>query len=388
MILVVVLTATNLTVARLPAMPSADGKYISVRGKEIHYTEQPGGGTPVVMLHGLPGTHKDFDPVVGQLPGRHVIAIDRPGFGWSKGGWLAYQDQIDAVHDMLTQLKLAPAILVGHSFGGALALGIARRYPQDVAKMVLVAPGAGGMRSKLPDLFNARYVQFSQLPVVGTVVDVVANNVIKRVAATSGAKRAFDPAPLDPSYEQRLLSVSMSPGNLAAFASDQLQFNETSQWLDENVPQIRVPSVIIGAQEDKLVGIDQVRRLAGALPGASLITVDGGHMILVQPPGCGGHRGARRAAPLGDRLEVFLRRAPQLNDSRGADRDGQQAATDRGQQNRHAHRQIPLPREEVDGRQVGVLHDEHQQHDQDHEPEDQRRPQRRGAGELDRRLRP
>ena len=51
------------------------------------------------MIHGQPGSHQDFDPVVAELPGLHLISIDRPGFGWSKGGWLPYQEQIDVVHE-------------------------------------------------------------------------------------------------------------------------------------------------------------------------------------------------------------------------------------------------------------------------------------------------
>ena len=180
---------------------------------------------------------------------------------------------------MLTQLRLSPAIVVGHSFGGTLALGLARRYPQDVAKMVLVAPAAGGARSKTMDLFNAHYVRFSQVPVIRTINDLVAGNVIRRVAATSGAGHAFEPKSVDPAYERRLLSVSMTPGNLMAFASDQLQFDDTSRWIDDNVSQIRVPSVIIAALDDKLVSIDHTRRLADTLPHTHLVTVDGNHMI-------------------------------------------------------------------------------------------------------------
>jgi pimeloyl-ACP methyl ester carboxylesterase len=283
-ILIVAVTVVNHTWATPPPAPSADGKYISLRGREIHYFEQPGQGVPVVMLHGLPGTYKDFDPVIPELAGLHAISIDRPGFGWSKGGWLPYQDQIDLVHEMLTQLKLAPAILVGHSFGGTLAIGVARRYPQDVAKMILVAPGAGGTRSSTMDLLNARYVRFSQLPVVDSVIDFTADDVIERVTATSGAEDAFAPAPVDPTFEQRLLSVTMTPGNLASFASEQLEFSDTSNWVDENVPQIRVPSVIIGAEEDRLVGFDHIRRLAETLPNTELVTVDGGHMIPYSHP--------------------------------------------------------------------------------------------------------
>jgi len=278
-VLVIAVVVVNNTVAKLPSMPSAEGKYISLRGKDIHYVEHPGQGIPVVMIHGLPGTYRDFDPVLPALKGMHVIAIDRPGFGWSKGGWLPYQDQIDAVHDLLGQLKLAPAILVGHSFGGTLALGVARRYPHDVAELVLAAPGAGGIRPDKMSDFNARYAQFNQLPVLGPVLDATVNQLIKRVAATSGAEHAFAPGQVDATYEQRLLSVSMTPGNLAAFASDQLEFDDTSRWVDENVPQIRVPSVIIGGENDHLIGIDHMRRLAETLPYTKLITVDGSHMI-------------------------------------------------------------------------------------------------------------
>ena len=278
-VLIVAVVVVNNTIAKLPDMPSVDGKYISLRGKEIHYVEQPGHGTAVVMLHGLPGTYKDFDPVVPELQGRHVISIDRPGFGWSKGGALPYQDQVALVHDLLTQLELAPAILVGHSFGGTLALGVARRYPQDVARMVLVAPGAGGVRSHWMDRFNARYARFTQLPVVQPVTDGTVNDVIKRVAATSGAARAFSPGTVDPGYQQRLLSVSMTPDNLAAYASDELEFDDTSRWVDDNVPAIHVPSVIIGGKDDQLIGIDHLRSLAQTLPGTQLVTVEGSHMI-------------------------------------------------------------------------------------------------------------
>ena len=71
----------------------------------------------------------------------------------------------------------------------------------------------------------------------------------------------------------------MTPGNLDALAYEELEFDDISRWLDENVPQIRVPSVIIGALGDQLVEIDHVRRLAQTLPGTELITVDGNHVI-------------------------------------------------------------------------------------------------------------
>ena len=146
--------------------------------------------------------------------------------------------------------------------------------------MIVVAPAAGGTRSTTPDLLQARFILFSHRPVVRTVIDVTVGDVIKRVAATN----AFAPEPVDPIYERRLLSVNMTPGNLDALALEELEFDDISRWLDENVPQIRVPAVIIGALGDQLVAIDDVRRLADKLAGSELITVDGNHMIAYTQP--------------------------------------------------------------------------------------------------------
>src|SRR5260370_23132974 len=90
-VLLVAMVVVNLTVARFPEMPPAGGKYISLHGKEIHYFEQPGQCVPVVMIHGEPGSHKDCDPVVAELPGGRLLSIDRPALSWTKGRWLPYQ---------------------------------------------------------------------------------------------------------------------------------------------------------------------------------------------------------------------------------------------------------------------------------------------------------
>ncbi|ULE35633.1 alpha/beta hydrolase [Mycobacterium sp. IDR2000157661] len=265
-------------------MPQADGEFLNLHGRQIHYAERPGPGVPVVLIHGLPGTHKDFEPIIPKMSGLHSISFDRPGFGWSRGGWLPFQEQVDMVHQLLAERRLGPAVVVGHSFGAVVAMGLARRYPRDVARMVLVAPGAGGLRSATADLLQARYIEFSQLPVISAVIDAVAGDVFKRISATSGAAHAFEPHDVDPGYEQRLMPVTMTPGNLRAFAHEQFEFDATSAWLDENVDQITVPSVIIGAEDDQLVGIGHARRLAETLPHTELVTVEGGHMIPYSHP--------------------------------------------------------------------------------------------------------
>lgn len=150
--------------------------------------------------------------------------------------------------------------------------------------MILVAPAAGGTRSATQDLLRARFILFGHWPVVRTVIDRTVGNLVKRTAATTAARDAFTPEPVDPVYEKRLLAVNMTAGNLDALAREELEFDNTSRWLDENVSQIRVPSLIIGALGDHLVAIDDVRRLAKTLPRAELVTVDGNHMVTYTHP--------------------------------------------------------------------------------------------------------
>ena len=50
-----------------------------------------------MFLHGLPGTAQDFDAVSVRLRGQHTIAFDRPGFGYSSGGYHALAEQLATI---------------------------------------------------------------------------------------------------------------------------------------------------------------------------------------------------------------------------------------------------------------------------------------------------
>ncbi len=280
-----VLVVVNLTIADLPSKPPAAGKFVEVGGKRMHYTETPGRGIPVVMIHGMPGTNQDFQKVVPLLKGIHTISIDRPGYGWSQGGPLSYQQQIEAVHQLIQKLRLRRVVLVGHSFGGSVTLGVARKHPADVVKMVLVAPGAGGKRLALDRKLQAYFIRITQLPVIEQVSDLVFMNVALRASGAIGAREAFSPDPVNLVYKQRLLAVTMTDGNLKALAKDELGFNKsTGPWLDANTKYITRPAVEIAALDDKLVPIKYTRHLATELKNVKLIEVPGGHMIPYSHP--------------------------------------------------------------------------------------------------------
>src|SRR3954466_14721228 len=139
-VLLAIIAAANLYLGRLPAQPPAGGDFVKVGKRKLHYLESPGAEPAIVFIHGMPGLAREFDPIRDKLPGRRTIAIDRPGYGWSTGGPLDFDGQLDAITDALSQLGVNRALIAGHSFGGVVALGLALEKPELVDRLLLLAP--------------------------------------------------------------------------------------------------------------------------------------------------------------------------------------------------------------------------------------------------------
>src|SRR6185437_5215428 len=94
----------------------------------------------LVLLHGQPGSPADWQPVTARLPAQlHAIAADRPGYGSSPlpaGGFAA---NARAVLDDLDARGITRAVLVGHSYGGGVALAAAALAPRRVEAVILLA---------------------------------------------------------------------------------------------------------------------------------------------------------------------------------------------------------------------------------------------------------
>jgi uncharacterized membrane protein YbhN (UPF0104 family)/pimeloyl-ACP methyl ester carboxylesterase len=94
----------------------------------------------LVLLHGQPGSGADWEQVTGLLPATlHAVAADRPGYGSSRlpaGGFAA---NARAVLDELDSRGIQRAVLVGHSYGGGVALSAASLAPHRVEAVVLLA---------------------------------------------------------------------------------------------------------------------------------------------------------------------------------------------------------------------------------------------------------
>jgi len=102
-----------------------------------------GDGQPVVLVHGLGGSHADWQRLTESLRGGYrVISVDLPGFGRTR---LAGRTSTITANELLLARFLRerlnrPAILVGASMGGTIALAVAARVPHRLAALILVNP--------------------------------------------------------------------------------------------------------------------------------------------------------------------------------------------------------------------------------------------------------
>ncbi len=122
----------------------AEDCYVELRGMMFHYRDWRGHGKPMVLLHGLASQSHIYDLVAPRLAQNYrVVALDQRGHGESAKPDSGY-DFESVIGDLLAfldALKFKRAIIVGHSWGGNVALQFAATYPERVAALVLIDGG-------------------------------------------------------------------------------------------------------------------------------------------------------------------------------------------------------------------------------------------------------
>jgi pimeloyl-ACP methyl ester carboxylesterase len=121
----------------------------------------------LVLLHGQPGSGADWRQVADRLPSRlQVVALDRPGYGASRRSAGSFGYNARAVVAELDAQGIERAVLVGHSYGGGVALAVAQLAPERAEALVLLASIGPGCLTGWDRLLAA--------PVAGEVCAVTA----------------------------------------------------------------------------------------------------------------------------------------------------------------------------------------------------------------------
>ncbi len=136
---------------------SLESCFLEAGGLRLHYLSVGGAkaglkepGPPLVLLHGIGGSTALWQANLTALAARHrVVVVDLPGHGLSEkfSGEYTLEFFSEVISGLLQKLGADPVVLIGHSLGGHIALQVAHSHPEQVDRLVLVAPGGLG-----PDL--------------------------------------------------------------------------------------------------------------------------------------------------------------------------------------------------------------------------------------------
>ena len=150
-------------------------------GHELWYLDS-GDGPSILFLHGLTGSHRNWAQLVSRLDSDHrVLAPDLFGHGASEKAMGDYSLGAHAaiLRDLLDRLDIDQVTLVGHSFGGGIAMQFCYLFPGRVERLVLVS--SGGLGRSVSPLLRA-----STIPGAGLVLPVLASGWVRRRVEAAG----------------------------------------------------------------------------------------------------------------------------------------------------------------------------------------------------------
>jgi len=257
------------------------GRIVEVDGLPVHAFEKgDGDGPPVILLHGASVNLRDwsFDLMDRLAQGRRVIAMDRPGFGYSGRGPGAWPPQKQAAHlrAAARQLGAEKPIVVGHSWGGAVAVAWGLDFPEDVTGVVPVSGAT------MP--WGGAATVFQTLGVGRLGVDYYQAKLSREAeegSVEAFVARAFRPQVPPPGYVDYVgAPLSLRAATLEANAQDLASLHLALRKMAPRYPDMAVPVESVHGERDWLLGPDQhVREFAALVPDINTAVAPGvGHM--------------------------------------------------------------------------------------------------------------
>jgi pimeloyl-ACP methyl ester carboxylesterase len=254
--------------------------YLNVENTRVRYVEA-GAGSVIVMIHGNAGSVDDFDfKSLGILCRDHrVIAVDRPGHGKSdrpNGSNATLEFQTRLLHETISRLGVTRPLLVGHSWGGSLALAYAVEYPGELSGIVLLAPAAysdGGA-----DQFMRAIVK---TPVIGDISITLGRVIFGKHLLKKELEKAFYPDTVPEEYLRHASSSWLRHKQLRAYLEDEYSLDKDLEKISKHYTDIRIPVVIVTGDHDRVVSAKQnAYRLKTSIAQSQLLELKNtGHQV-------------------------------------------------------------------------------------------------------------
>ena len=238
------------------------------------YVEEAGDGPPLLLLHGLGASTFTWRHILPALArDHHVIALDLKGFGRSDKPFddhYSAADQAALVADFIRKRGLAGVTIIGHSFGGTVALLTALEFKQDPERIArLVVIDAPALKQAFPgatEIIHAPIVPYLAMMLMPP--EVTARVLLRAVSA--------------PRRNVPEADISGYAAPYYSFGSTHAFIASTKAILDANTSRMGTryraigrPTLVLWCRRDRVVPLTTGQRLARLLPNAHLEILDG-----------------------------------------------------------------------------------------------------------------
>lgn len=253
-----------------------NSQFVDWKDTQVHILEQGKGDQTVILIHGLGGALHEFNPLAEKLAATyHVVSFDLPGFGLSDAP--TYTDDIQQVYAdfmdfIISNYTNDSCFVVGNSMGGMIAWNTALLHPEEVQKLVLLAPAGYDMveiAEKNAEWINQPQIQF-----------LLAKGAAPFIAKSNVEMCFYDDEHIDPMLIERKYGMMNKKGNLDYLK----QLAGYKDFMDTaTIQEIQTPTLLIWGTEDEIIPYSHAARFARDLPNNTFLTYENcGHAPMLE----------------------------------------------------------------------------------------------------------
>lgn len=261
----------------------------ALSGPRVAYIDQGSGDQVLLLIHGLAGNAGFWRYNIPELAQHYrVIAVDLPGYGRSEKRTDYPYDMTfyaETLHRLIDELGVRQVVPVGHSMGGQIAMMLALRHPEQVSRLVLLAPA------------GVEAFQQGEGAWLGNVLTIKgmrenSEEAIRRNLSSNFYNWDDEWEWLVEERARMAKADEMDQFGNAVLRSVKGMLDEPTTAL---LPQVRQPAVIIYGKYDGLIPNPYLHpghtrpvfeKGAAAMPDARLVEIDdAGHLLIIEKPG-------------------------------------------------------------------------------------------------------
>lgn len=259
----------------------APSQFIEVEGMQVHVRDEGprDDATPIVLLHGTSASLHTWEGWATALRAeRRVIRFDLPAFGltgphpqadYSIDGYVRF------VHAVMQTLHIPRFVLAGNSLGGQIAWNFALKYPDQVAKLILVDSAGYTLE---PESIPLGF-QVARMPGIRWFMEYI----LPRGLVESSVRNVYgDPSKVTPALVDRYYELTLRTGNRLALVQ---RFQQPLYGNEEAIAKLRQPTLILWGSKDRLITPAHAHRFKQNIASAQLQVFDGlGHVPHEEDP--------------------------------------------------------------------------------------------------------